>query len=63
MLSNDYKSKNLTTVLKSEIESIRRAPPTNHEAEQALLGAILSNNQAFEKIEDFLYPEDFSTKL
>ena len=32
-------------------------------AEQALLGAILSNNLAFEKIEDFLEADFFSSKI
>ena len=31
-----------------------RIPPQNIEAEQALLGAILSNNKALEKVSDFL---------
>ena len=37
-----------------------RRPPQNVEAEQALLGAILSNNQALEKVGEFLRPEHFS---
>ncbi len=32
-------------------------------AEQALLGAILSNNLALEKVENFLEPEHFSSKI
>ena len=32
-------------------------------AEQALLGALLSNNHAFEKIEEILEPEFFSSKI
>ena len=35
-------------------------PPQNLEAEQALLGAILSNNEAMAKVSDFLRPEHFS---
>ncbi|MEO3429639.1 replicative DNA helicase [Pelagibius sp. CAU 1746] len=37
-----------------------RLPPANDEAEQALLGAILANNAAYEKVADFLRPEHFS---
>ena len=36
-----------------------RAPPGNLEAEQALLGAILVNNDAASKVTDFLQPEHF----
>ena len=36
-----------------------RVPPHNEEAEQALLGAILVNNRAFEKVSEFLRPEHF----
>jgi replicative DNA helicase len=31
-------------------------PPHNIEAEQALLGAILVNNDAFDRVSDFLKP-------
>jgi replicative DNA helicase len=52
------------------IESLARAPiaapaptyrtaPHNIEAEQALLGAILINNEAFYRVADFLEPEHF----
>ena len=37
-----------------------RIPPQNSEAEQALLGAILSNNRALEKVSEFLLPEHFA---
>ena len=37
-----------------------RAPPVNYEAEQALLGAILENNYAYERVADFLRPEHFA---
>ena len=36
-----------------------RQPPHNIEAEQALLGAIFVNNDALNKVGDFLYPEHF----
>ena len=37
-----------------------RTPPQNLEAEQALLGAILSNNDAADRVTQFLGPEHFS---
>ena len=38
-------------------------PPHNTEAEQALLGAILVNNEAWHKIADRLKPEQFADAL
>ncbi len=40
-----------------------RTPPHNIEAEQALLGAILVNNDAFYRVSDFLKPEHFLEPL
>ena len=37
--------------------------PSNEDAEQALLGAILVNNRAFERVADFLRPEHFHDPL
>jgi replicative DNA helicase len=37
-----------------------RSPPHNFEAEVQLLGAILANNRAFEKVADFLQPAHFT---
>ena len=37
-----------------------REPPHNLEAEQALLGAILVNARAYEKVSEFLRPEHFA---
>lgn len=37
--------------------------PKNIEAEQALLGAILSNNKTFEKVSEFLRPEHFADPI
>jgi len=37
-----------------------RAPPHNYEAEQALLGAVLLNNRAFERVSEFLRAEHFA---
>ena len=36
-----------------------REQPSNIDAEQALLGAILVNNDAFYRVSDFLTPEHF----
>jgi replicative DNA helicase len=40
-------------------EPVFRVPPHNIEAEQALLGAILVNNEAFYRVSDFLEPKHF----
>ncbi|MCC7167637.1 MAG: replicative DNA helicase [Rhodospirillales bacterium] len=40
-----------------------RQPPRNDEAEQALLGAILANNRAYEKVSEFLRPEHFADPI
>ncbi|MBL8676771.1 MAG: AAA family ATPase, partial [Alphaproteobacteria bacterium] len=40
--------------------SLQRLPPHSVEAEQALLGALLHNNLAFERVAEFLRPEHFS---
>lgn len=44
----------------ANIGGLARTPPHSHEAEQALLGALLHNNMAFEKVGEFLKPEHFS---
>ena len=36
-----------------------RLPPSNLEAEQALLGAILVNNEACDRVSGFLLPDHF----
>src|SRR5208337_5301306 len=40
-----------------------RTPPHNFEAEQALLGAILINNDAFDRVADFLRSEHFVEEI
>ncbi|HRP79303.1 MAG TPA: DnaB-like helicase N-terminal domain-containing protein, partial [Aquamicrobium sp.] len=40
-----------------------REAPNNVEAEQALLGAILVNNDAFYRVSDFLKPNHFYEPL
>ncbi|MBO7332780.1 MAG: replicative DNA helicase [Alphaproteobacteria bacterium] len=42
------------------MEENLRLPPQSLEAEQALLGAILTNNRAIEKVVEFLRPEHFA---
>jgi replicative DNA helicase len=37
----------------------QRRPPANEQAEQALLGALLANNRAYERVAEFLAPEHF----
>lgn len=43
--------------------SLVRLPPQNIEAEQALLGAILTNNHALEKLSEFLKPFHFASPI
>jgi replicative DNA helicase len=38
----------------------QRTPPSNIEAEQALLGALLANNKAYERVSEFLLAEHFA---
>src|SRR5437016_2916756 len=40
-----------------------RTPPHNDEAEMALLGALLQNNKAYEKVSEFLRPEHFANRI
>ena len=56
-------SNKLTNIVSSKNLNLTREVPVNTGAEQALLGAILSNNLAFEKVEEFLEPEYFSSKI
>ena len=59
---SDQSSK-LTNFIPKESTPISRDAPMNIGAEQALLGAIISNNLALEKVENFLEPEHFSSKI
>src|SRR6202000_3329803 len=43
----------------AETSPLFRSAPHNIEAEQALLGAILVNNEAFYRVSDFLEPKHF----
>ncbi len=40
-----------------------RLPPSNLEAEQALLGALLANNKAYERVSEFLASEHFADPI
>jgi replicative DNA helicase len=37
-----------------------RTPPVNFEAEQQLLGALLANNKAYDRVSEFLLPQHFA---
>lgn len=50
---------NVTALHSDVAEPSFRTPPHNTEVEAALLGAILTNNRAFEAVSDFLRPEHF----
>lgn len=41
----------------------QRLPPNNLQAEQALLGALLANNKAYERVSEFLGPEHFADPI
>jgi len=43
-----------------QTQTRERTPPVNYEAEQALLAAILANNQAYERVADFLRADHFA---
>ena len=49
-------------VIESEREG-HRSPPANAEAEMGLLGAILINNRAFERVSEFLSEDHFSEEF
>jgi replicative DNA helicase len=41
----------------------QRLPPSNTQAEQALLGALLANNKAYERVSEFLSYENFADPI
>ncbi len=41
----------------------QRIPPSNVQAEQALLGALLANNRAYERVSEFLAAEHFADPI
>ena len=52
-----------TVIHTGDHEAEYRIPPSNAEAEQALLGAILVNNRAYEQVSEFLRSEHFMEHL
>lgn len=52
-------AENVRRLHPTEDEKSFRLAPHNVEAEQALLGAIMVNNEAFYRVSDFLMPEHF----
>ncbi len=62
MISGDQ-TKPLAKLVTNDLPNSNRLTPRNIDAEQALLGAILANNQAIEKVEDFLEESDFSDNI
>ena len=53
----------LKNVITKSNKNISREIPLNIGAEQSLLGAIISNNLALEKVEDFLEAKHFSSRI
>jgi replicative DNA helicase len=47
-------------VMANAPEPTYRLAPHNIEAEQALLGALLANNKAFERVGEYLAPDHFA---
>ena len=41
----------------------QRLPPSNLQTEQALLGALVANNKAYERVSEFLLPEHFADPI
>ena len=62
-MSNQNPNNKIVTVNTSKNISLSREVPMNLGAEQALLGAIISNNLAFEKIENYCYEDVVATYL
>ncbi|MFT5180279.1 MAG: replicative DNA helicase, partial [Alphaproteobacteria bacterium] len=51
---------NVTPLRETSNEVGFRVLPHNYEAEMALIGAILANNRAYERVQEFLLPEHFA---
>ena len=62
-MTNTDNKKALPKIVSNKNLSLMREVPMNLSAEQSLLGAILSNNQAFEKVEEFLEADFFSSRI
>lgn len=46
-----------------QTSALNRTPPANLEAEQAILGSILANNECFQRVAETLKPEHFADPL
>src|SRR4029077_8081396 len=54
----------MNTIIDSPLLGLsQRLPPSNLQAEQALLGALLANNRAYERVSEFLAPEHFADPI
>ncbi|HEY1933097.1 MAG TPA: replicative DNA helicase [Acetobacteraceae bacterium] len=54
----------MNTITESPLLGLsQRLPPSNLQAEQALLGALLANNKAYERVSEFLAPEHFADAI
>ena len=58
-----YAALTLNTINSPLLGLSQRLPPSNVQAEQALLGALLANNRAYERISEFLAPEHFADPI
>src|SRR5260370_20390264 len=56
-------SSNVTHLPGAEKDVRYREPPHNFDAEQPLLGALLVNTAAYQRVSDFLRPAHFSDAL
>ncbi len=53
----------LKSVTSDDPGNALRTPPVNYEAERALLGAVLTNNRAYERVSEILAPGHFGDSL
>ena len=54
----------MNTIIDSPLLGLsQRLPPSNLQAEQALLGALLANNRAYERVSEYLAPVHFADPI
>ena len=58
-----YDPRRMTVIDSPLLGLSQRLPPSNLQAEQALLGALLANNRAYERVAEFLAPEHFADPI
>jgi replicative DNA helicase len=58
-----YAAQTVNTIDSPLLGLSQRLPPCNVQAEQALLGALLANNRAYERVAEFLSPEHFADSV